>query len=109
VPLDERRHHVALELLGVVEDVVVDAEDLRDPPGVVDVADRATTRVRRAAPELQRGADDLVALFDQESRGHRRIDAATHRYEDFHRPSLPVEGVAMPRRGVGTRPKRGPG
>ena len=84
VALDEGRHHVALELLGVVEDVVVDAEDLGHPARVVDVGDRAAARVRDPAPELQRRADDLVARFEQQRRGDRRVDAATHRYEDFH-------------------------
>ena len=76
---DEGRHHVALELLGVVEDVVIDAEHLGDAARVVDVGDRAAARVRHAAPEFQRGADDLVTLLEQQAGGDRRIDAATHR------------------------------
>ena len=92
VGLDEGGDDVALELLGVVEDVVVDAEHLGDAARVVDVRDRATARVRDAAPELQRGAHDLVTLLEQETGGDRRIDAATHRDQNFHRPSLPADG-----------------
>jgi hypothetical protein len=69
---------VAFELLGVVEDVVVDAEHLGDATRVVDVRDRAASRVRDPAPELQRGTHDVVTLLDQETGGDRRIDAATH-------------------------------
>jgi len=57
---------------------VVDAEHLSDAARVVDVGDRATTRVRNAAPEFQGGAHDVVTLLDQETGGDRRIDAATH-------------------------------
>jgi hypothetical protein len=31
-----------------------------------------------------------VALFSQQSGGHRRIHAPTHRYQYFHASSLPV-------------------
>jgi hypothetical protein len=31
--------------------------------------------------------------LDEQSGGHRRVDAATHRYEDFHRSSLPVDAA----------------
>ena len=75
---DEGSDDVTVELVGVVEDVVVDAQHLGDPTRVVDVGDRTTARVRHAAPELQRGAHDLVALLEQETGGDRRIDAATH-------------------------------
>lgn len=69
--LDEGRDHVAFELLGVVEDVVVDTERLGDPPRVFDVSDRAAARVRGSAPELECGAHNLVALFEQEASGRR--------------------------------------
>src|SRR5580692_12350869 len=90
VGLDEGRDDVALELLGVVEDVVIDAEHLGDAACVVHVRDRATARVRYPTPELQRGAHDFVALLEQETGGDRRIDPATHGDQNFHRPSLPV-------------------
>ena len=53
VAFDEGGDDVTLELLGVVEDVVIDAEHLGDATRVVDVGHRATARVRDAAPELQ--------------------------------------------------------
>jgi hypothetical protein len=60
----ERLDHVSVELLGVVKDMVIDAEHLGDPSRVVNVGDRATTGIRHAAPEFQRGADDFVTLFE---------------------------------------------
>jgi len=78
VSVNEGRDDVAFELLGVVEHVVIDAKYLGHATRVVDVGDRTAARVRHAAPELQRGAHDLVTLLDQETRGDRRIDAATH-------------------------------
>jgi hypothetical protein len=87
---DEGRHDVALEFLGVVENVVVDTECLGDATRVVDVGDRAAPRVRNPTPQLQGRAHDFVAGFDQEARGDRRIHATTHRYKDFHPTSLPV-------------------
>ncbi len=48
--LDEGSDHVALELFGVVKDVVVNAQDLRHSTRVVDISDRTAARVRRAAP-----------------------------------------------------------
>ena len=53
--------HEALEVVAEVEDVVFDAELIGHAAGVVDVADRATTRVAGSAPELHGDADDLVA------------------------------------------------
>src|SRR5262249_15031550 len=37
------------------------------------------------AEQLHRRADDLVPLLDQERRGDRRVDAARHCRQDFHR------------------------
>jgi hypothetical protein len=71
VPLDEGSNDVALELLGIVEDVVVNAERLGDAARVLDVSDRAATRVRDAAPQLQGCAHDLVTLLQQQAGGRR--------------------------------------
>jgi len=90
VSAHEGFHHVAFELLGVVEYVVIDTEHLRHAPSVVDVSDRAAARVRDAAPQFQGGADDLVPLVDEQSGRHRRVNATAHRYKDFHRTSLPA-------------------
>ena len=69
VRLDVGGDDPLLELLGEVEDVVVDPEPGRDPAGVVDVTDRAAARVACSAPELQGGSDDVVALLEQQRRG----------------------------------------
>src|ERR1019366_3394393 len=87
---DEGRHDVTFELLGVVEDVMVDPEHLGDTARVVDVGDRTTARVRDATPELQRGANDLVPGVHEEPRRDRRVNAAAHRHQYFHDPSLPA-------------------
>ena len=50
VRLDVGRHHLPVELLGQVEDVVVDAQLLGHPAGVIDVGHRAAARVRRRRP-----------------------------------------------------------
>ena len=96
VRLDVGRDDSLLELLGEVEDVVVDPEPGRDSAGVVDVADRAAARVTCPAPELHRGADDLVALFEQERGRDRGVDATRKPNQHPHRASL-----AEPPGGVG--------
>ena len=68
--LDIRRHDLALELLGEVEDVMVDPQPCRDPPRVVHVAHRAASRVACAAPELHGGRDNVIALFEQQCGSH---------------------------------------
>ncbi len=57
---------VAVEIAGEVEHVVGDTELLRHPPGVLHIRHRAATRVRRAAPQLHRGPDDLVAFLEHQ-------------------------------------------
>jgi hypothetical protein len=83
---------VALELRGVIEHVMVNAEHLGDSARVVDVGDRTATRVRHPAPQLQGRANHLMALLEEEPSGHRRVNASAHRHEYFHRTSLPVRG-----------------
>jgi hypothetical protein len=62
VRVDVGSDDVRVEVFGKIEDVVRDAELLRDAPRVLDVGDRATARITTAAPELHRRTDDLVAL-----------------------------------------------
>ena len=62
----------AVEVLAEVEDVVLDPEPVRHPPGIVDVRHRTAALVRRTAPELQRHADRFVARGDQARRRRRR-------------------------------------
>ena len=83
------RHDVAVELLGQVEDVMGDAQLLGHPAGVLDVGHRAAARVRRPAPQLQRGADHLVALLHQERGRHGGVDASRHGHEHPHGTSVP--------------------
>ena len=88
---DIGRDHVSLEVITEVEHMVFDAEMVGDPAGVVDIADRATTRVARASPELHGDTDDLVAGLLKQRSGDRRIDAAGH--HDHHRTSGSNAGI----------------
>ena len=94
------RHDVAVELLGQVEDVVGDAELLGHPAGVLDVGHRAAARVRGPAPQLERGADDLMALLHQERGRDGGVDASRHGHEHPHGTSVPP-GLRPPRRSRG--------
>ena len=100
---DVGRHDVAVELLGQVEDVVVDAELLGHPAGVLDVGDRAAARVRLAAPELERGADDLMALLHQERGRDGGVDASRHGHEHPHADQC-ATGAQPARRSAATTP-----
>ena len=92
---DVGRHDLAVELLGQVEDVVGDAELLGHPAGVLDVGHRAAARVRRPAPQLERGPDHLMALLDQQRRRHGGVDASRHGHEHPHGTSVPP-GLSPP-------------
>ncbi len=87
---DEGSDDVLLKLFGVIKNVMVDPQNLCHATRVINVSNGAATRVRRSAPQLERGAHDLMTLLEQESCGHRRINATAHRYENFHPSSLPV-------------------
>ena len=66
---DVRLDDVGGELVAEVEHQVIDVELLADPSGIVDVADRAATRVAVAAPQFHRHADHLVpGLLEQQAR-----------------------------------------
>ena len=93
---NERRDDVTFELLGVVKDVMIDAESLGDPPGVVHVADRAAARIGNAAPQLEGRAHDVVTLLFQETRRYRRVHPAAHRHQNFHGTSLPAGSLVQP-------------
>ena len=89
VRLHVGRHHVPVELLGQVEDVVLDTKLLGYPPGVIDVGHRAASRVGGASPQLERGPHDVVPLLDQERGGHRGVHPARHRHQHAHPTSVP--------------------
>lgn len=80
VRIDDR----PLEVVGEVEDEVVDAQLLSDSPRVVDVAHAAASRVALPSPEPQGDADDVVSGFFQQRGGDRRVDTTRHRDEDLH-------------------------
>ena len=67
---------MAVEVIAQVEHVVLDAEGVADPAGVVHVGDGTAARVGLATPEPQGHADDLAALRQQQGGGHRGVDAA---------------------------------
>ena len=81
---DDRLFEPPLE----VQDVVRDADDVRDTPRIVQVVEgTAAPEGMLALPlivELHREADDLVSLLGQQSRGDRRVHAARHRNDDTH-------------------------
>ena len=99
VALGEAVDHRLPETGLVVEDVVRDAERLGDPARVVDVlagAAGALAMGRGAVVvELERDADDVVALLREERRDHGRVDAARHRDDDARvgRRLRQIEGV----------------
>jgi len=80
--VDDRGAKAAL----VVEHVMGDAETIGDLGGIVYVPPSATSagtpRCGAVVVELQRGADDLEALLDEQCRGYGRVDATRHRYDD---------------------------
>ena len=95
------RHDQAVELLGQVEDVVGDAELLGHPAGVLDVGHRAAARVGRAAPQLERGADHVMALLHQAAPPPPRSRRPRHGHEHPHGTSVPP-GLSAPRRSAPT-------
>ena len=76
------------------------ADALGDGARVVDVLARAAgalaMRRRAVVVELQRDADDVIALGLEQRRGHRGIDAAGHGDDDAGvlRPAVKIEAVA---------------
>ena len=98
---------VGVEVVGEVEDEVVDAELLGDAAGVVDVGDGAAAGVALAAPQPHRHADDLVAVARSSGGGDRRVDAAAHRDHHLHGVTGPPTR-ALAQRGDGGRDRRAP-
>src|SRR5271170_4624482 len=105
VALDKRCHHVALELLGVVKDVVINAQYLGYAASVVDVSHRTASRVGGTTPEFECGTHHLMALFDQESGSYRGVDSPTHRDENLHASTMPIARPAWTLREVEKRPR----
>src|SRR3546814_20180843 len=78
---DVGRHHVLVEVVAEVEDVVLDAELASHAASVLDVGHRAATGVGLAAPQIHGDADDVTPGFEQQCGGDRRVDASPHRDE----------------------------
>jgi hypothetical protein len=80
--VDDRDAKAAL----VIEDVMSDAEMLSDAGGVVDISPGAAgacaPRGSSVVVKLQRYANDLEALLDEQRGRHRRVDPARHRYDN---------------------------
>ena len=99
VAVGEAVDHRLAEAALVVEHVVRNAERLGDAARVVDVlagaAGALAVRRRAMVVELQRDADDVVALGLEQRRDDRGIDAAGHGDDDAGvlRPAMQVEAV----------------
>ena len=110
VALGEAVDHRLLEAALVVEDVVRNADPVGDRAGVVDVLAGAAGALavgRRAmVVELQRHADDVIALGLEQRRRHRGIDAAGHGDDDAGvlRAAFEVEAVEHSGRGFRRAP-----
>ena len=110
IALGKAVDHRLLEAALVVEHVVGNADALRHRARVVDVLAGATGALAMGrgavVVELQRHADDVVALGLEQRRRHRGIDAARH--GDDHagvlRPAFEIEGVQHGGRGTRRTP-----
>ena len=68
---DVGRDDVLVEVVAEAEGVVLDAEAAGDGARIVDIGHRAAAGVGLASPELEGGADHLVAGLEQERRRDR--------------------------------------
>ena len=99
IALGEAVDHGFLEARLVVEHVMRDADARSDRTRVMDVAAGTAgalpVRRRAVVVELQRDADDVIALRLEQRGRHRRVDAARHRDDDAGvlRPALRIEAV----------------
>ncbi len=86
VARSEAVDHLLAELVLVVEHIMGNAEARRDLAGVMDVLARAAgaLAMRRLAVivELQRHADDVIALVAEQRGDDARVHAARHRHDD---------------------------
>ena len=89
IAVGEGRDHLLAEPALVIEHVMRDVERGRHRPGIVDVPARAAAALAGGAlalvVELQRDADDVVAVALQQRRHHRRIHPARHGHDDPRR------------------------
>jgi len=64
--------------------VVIDAELSGYSPSIFNVSDRAASRVRFSAPELQGDAGHLMASLCHKGGSDRGVDSPRHGNENFH-------------------------
>ena len=99
IAFGEAVDHRFLEAALVVEHVMRNADALGDAARVVDVLSGAAgalaVRRRAVVVELQRHADDVIALGLEQRSGHRRVDAARHGDDDAGvlRAAVDIEAV----------------
>src|SRR5579884_1356495 len=84
------RHDPGFEVVGEVEDVVLDAELTGDPAGVLHVGHRAAPGVAVAPPQLHGRPHHLVAGTDQLGGGDRGVDTTRHGDEHLHGATVAV-------------------
>src|ERR1035437_10806223 len=88
---DKRAHHVVLEAILLIDDVIRNVEGLSHATRVVNVIDGAAAplhRLRHAlvtgqsplVPQLKREPDDVVALLAQQRRDGGGVNPARHGY-----------------------------
>ncbi len=109
IAVGELAHHVRREAALIVEHVVRDPERLRHPARVANILAGATGsllgRGLAVIVELQRDADDVVALRLKQRRYHRGIHPARHghNHAGISRGAWKVQTVEPVRLGGGGR------
>lgn len=88
---DERPHHVILETLFLIDDVIRNAQRLGYSAGVVHIVDGATSALHRLGhammacqaalvPQLKGETDNVVSLLTQQGRDGGRVHTSRHGY-----------------------------
>jgi len=97
---DVRVDDVTMEIVGEVEDQMIDSELLGHAPRVVDIAHAAASGVTLTTPQAHGDTHDLMPLLEQKGSGDRRIDTSGHGDKYFHGVSPWVRLRRSSRRGV---------
>src|SRR4029079_1382823 len=99
IAFSEAINHRLLESRLVIENVVRNADALRDAASIVNVLPRATgaLTMRRCAMvvKLQRHADHVIAFGLEQRSRHRRVDAAGHGDNDARRFGAAIESETV--------------
>ena len=80
--------HFLAEFLFEIQDVMRDADLLRHPAGIGQIVERtagaeAFIGIPAVIPQLERNADEVVALLLEQSRGDGAVHPAAHGDDDF--------------------------